>query len=245
MLKQKAIQLLHQLLGYQNYLFYFARFKIYMLQKDKYEKGFFKFMDLIPADGAILDIGANIGITTVPLAKKFSAQKIHSFEPIPANVQALKKVIGHYKLNNVQLHDVALGDSEGELKLVTPIINNVKKQGLCHVFVEGDDTEWNKGEICTIPVKTLDAVAELQKESKIAAIKIDVENFEYYVLKGARQLLSKHKPIIYCELWDNHMRQPVMDYLKDIGYAVKIVADDQLVNFAGQEETNFIFMPVS
>lgn len=212
-----------------------------MLKYDKYERGFLQFLDLIPPGTTLLDIGANIGITTVPMAKKFPLLTLHSFEPVPPNINALKRIIKHYKLKNVVLHEIGLADAPGELKMVIPVVNGVKMQGLCHVFNEATDDP-NEGEIISVPVKRLDDLAELQVVQKIAGIKIDVENFEYYVLKGAQQLLTKHKPVIYCELWANEMRQVVMDYLKEIGYTAKVYENNKLVDFKNQEESNFIFI---
>jgi len=240
-MKKMLQSFLQKLLGFENYLFLFAKTKISYLKGRAYEAEFFEFMNLIP-NGTILDIGANIGITTVPLAKKFPGAKIHCFEPIPANNAALKRIVKHYKLTNVQLHEVALGEEPGTLKLVVPIIKGVRMQGLSHVYVEGQNDEWNTGDIYNIPVLKLDDIPELQAEKTIAAIKIDVENFEYYVLKGGTQLLQRHKPIIYCELWPNERRAMVMNLLAGIGYTAKVFEGKTLVNFTTQNETNFIFM---
>ena len=85
---------------------------------------FSKFIKLVPpGDNIILDIGANIGITSVVLAKKFPGSTIHAFEPIPPNISTVKRIIKHYKLKNVQLHETALGEKEGSLKMVVPVIN--------------------------------------------------------------------------------------------------------------------------
>lgn len=240
-MKEKIQKFLQKVLGYDNYLYWFARVKTSFFKGSTYEAEFFEFLNLIPA-GTILDIGANIGITTVPIAQKFPKARLHSFEPIPSNTKALRRIIKHYKLNNVQLHEVALGEAPGELKLVVPIIKGVRMQGLSHAYVEGNTDDWNKGEIHHIPMLKLDDMEVLKKEDKIAAIKIDVENFEYYVLKGGRQLLEKHKPIIYCELWENEMRYKVMDLVKDIGYKVKVFEGKNLVDYTGQPGTNFIFV---
>lgn len=240
-MKKRLQKLLQKALGFENYLYWFARAKTSFFKGSTYEEEFFEFLNLIP-EGTILDIGANIGITTVPIAKKFPAATVHSFEPIPANNAALKRIIKHYKLTNVQLHEIALGEEPGELKLVVPIVQGVRMQGLSHVHVPGQDDEWNTGDIYNIPMMKLDDIPALLKEQKIAAIKIDVENFEYYVLKGGSQLLTKHKPVIYCELWENEMRQLVMDLLKSIGYSVKVFQGSKLVDFTNQPGTNFIFI---
>lgn len=50
-------------------------------------------------------------------------------------------------------------------------------------------------------------------------MKIDVENFEYKVLKGSRELLKRNNFGIYCELWDNENRRLVSELLNLIGYS--------------------------
>ena len=45
---------------------------------------------------------------------------------------------------------------------------------------------------------------------RVTGIKLDVENFEAHVLRGATELLKRDHPIIYCELWDTPNRQEVM-----------------------------------
>ncbi|ANH80451.1 hypothetical protein A8C56_05105 [Niabella ginsenosidivorans] len=233
---------LQKILGYENYLFYFSRAKISFFKGQAFEPEFFEFMNLIPA-GTILDVGANIGITTIPFAQKFPKERIHAFEPIPSNCNALERIVKFYKVNNAQLHKIALGEENGILKLVTPIIKGVRMQGLSHAYVEELQDDWNTGDICEIPMSKLDDVSVLQTEKKIVAIKIDVENFEYHVLKGARQILLQHKPVIYCELWPNENRNIVIDFLKELGYSVKVFEGSQLIDFTDQKKTNFIFTP--
>ena len=88
--------ILQKLLGYQNYLYVFAKFKIKTLKQDKKEGDFFHFMDSISKNGAILDIGANIGIMTYHLSKRFADRKIYSIEPMPDNLKVLNKIINTF-----------------------------------------------------------------------------------------------------------------------------------------------------
>ncbi len=109
-------------MGFSSYLFVFAIFKIKTLRSDKKEKDFFHFLNLIPKsqEGIILDIGANLGIMTYHLSKSFPETTIHAFEPIPHNVNILKKIITKYHLLNVKLHDFALGLTQEKIKMVLP-----------------------------------------------------------------------------------------------------------------------------
>ncbi|MHB8206838.1 FkbM family methyltransferase [Mucilaginibacter sp.] len=240
MFKNKIKLFLQKVLGFNNFLFLFSIYTIKRLYSNKHEAEFLYFLSILPTNKILLDIGANIGIMTVPLAQKTINGKVYSFEPMPQNLIALKRVIKYYNLKNVTLFEAALGNEPGELKMVMPIINNVKMQGLCHVANENNPEE---GEYFTLPVKRLDDIAELQNAESIGGIKIDVENFEFEVLSGAKQLLLKHKPPIYCELWDNEKRTITIDYLtKEIGYHVKIYDGEKLIPFTNQSAVNFFFI---
>lgn len=230
------------MIGYRNYLFIFSLFTINRIRSGRHEKEFIFFMGLIPSGGTILDIGANIGIMTASLARRFPEAQVFSFEPIPNNAEALEKVVKHYKLGNVRIFRTALGEEPGELTMILPVVNKAKMQGLSHV-VDKDAAEKEEGFEFTVPVHKLDDMPELQRAQNITAIKIDVENFEYFVLKGGEQLLRKHMPVIYCELWNNDRRTMCMDYLKGLGYAIHIFDGQKLIPFQGQDVINFFFMP--
>lgn len=239
--KGRLKYLLQKLMGFHNYLFVFSIYSIKRLEHNRYEKEFVHFLNLIPNQGIVLDIGANIGITTVPLAKKLQHAVIHSYEPMPENIRALNRVIRFFGIKNARIFNIALGERSGVLKMVMPVVDHVKMQGLSHIYRDGYDDD---GEIYTVDVKTLDEIYE-QYDQKITAIKIDVENFEYEVLKGGSGLLQKHQPIIYCELWDNEVRTLVMDYLKNLGYEVKVYTGKKLENFTNQKVVNFFFLPIA
>jgi FkbM family methyltransferase len=233
---------LQQIFGYDNYLFYFSIYTIGRLRNNKHEREFVYFMDMIPNEGVCLDIGANIGVMSVSLARKLTNAQVFSFEPIPNNLKGLKRIVAHYKLSNVRVFENALGAEAGELKMVLPVIDRLKMQGLSHVVRPDDESAWNKGEFYTVPVKRLDDMVELQSAHKITAIKIDVENFEYYVFQGAEGLLRKHKPIIYCELWANEMRDKTLNLLRGFGYEVKVFDGQGLVPYTDQDDVNFFLV---
>ncbi|MXV17637.1 FkbM family methyltransferase [Hufsiella ginkgonis] len=241
-MKNRIRSFLQKILGFDNYLYWFARFRIFLLKRNKYENGFVTFMNMIRPGGIILDIGSNIGITSLPLAERFPESDIHSFEPIPANNQAFKRVMRHFKPRNVHLHEIAVGEHDGQLKLVLPIMDGARMQGLSHAYIEGKDGDWNQGEMYVAPMKKLDNMPIFRQEKPVNGIKIDVENFEYYVFKGARELLTRHRPVIYCELWANERRTSTIELLEELGYQAKIYTNGRLEDYNGQQENNFIFV---
>lgn len=237
--------ILQKTLGLETYLYVFARFIIVKLRWDKNEKDFFHFMKLVQDGGIILDLGANIGVTSYHLAKNFPGSTIFSFEPLTLNMNTLKRVKKKFKLKNIKEYKVAVGDKPGKLEMVMPVINHVPMHGLSHVIHDGN-TENDDGFKYKVPVICLDEFEELKKLNRpVTAMKIDVENFEYFVLKGAEKLIAGNKPIIYCELWENDNRKKCIDLLTNLGYSSLVLQKKELVPIekATVDKHNFFFLP--
>ena len=240
-MKKFVQNILQSVLGFRRYLFYFSLFKIKTLKRDKREGDFFHFMSLLPEDAKVFDIGANVGIMTALLAKHCSKGEIHAIEPIPENFAALTRIVKHFGFQNVHLHQYALGEEDGQLEMVMPKVQNVKMQGLSHV-IHDSITEFNEGERYSVPQYRLDDLGEAIEGVK--GIKIDVENFEYFVFKGGEAMLRKYKPLIYAELWDNENRYKCFSLLRDdLGYSIMILEAGKLIPFDPEihEKQNFFF----
>ena len=236
---------LQKLMGLKTYLYVFARFIIFKIRWDKKEKDFFHFMDLIEQDGIILDLGANIGVTSYHLAKKFPGSTIFSFEPLALNIDTLRRVKKKYGLENITEMQVAVGENDGWIEMVMPVINKVPMHGLSHV-VDETNGQNNKGFKYKVPLIKLDGFEAITNTKKrVTALKIDVENFEYYVLKGAEKLIVKNKPIIYCELWDNENRKKCIALLNKLGFSAFVLHKKELVPAASSsyKKHNFFFIP--
>lgn len=239
-MKNTIKYILQKLFGFRTYLYIFSQFKIKTLKKDKKEGHFFKFLDLLePGKGDVLDVGANIGIMTHHLSNRFPEDTIHAFEPMPDNLAVLKKIINKNNLENVLFYPFAVGEKESIVKMILPENGKTKEQGLSHVKHDSI-TEWNEGTEFEVGCKTLDAVLV---GKTIQGIKMDVENFEYFALKGAENLLKTQKPIIYTELWDNENRKKCIQLLGDLNYSTYVVEQEKLVSYKKEIHTqqNFIF----
>ena len=233
--------ILQKILGFQTYLYVFALFKIRTLRSDSKEKDFFRFLDMLQdGKGDVLDIGANLGVMTVHLAQKLPNSTIHAFEPMPSNISVLRRIIARFHLNKTKIHALALGDTCGTVKMILPEQGGTKMQGLSHVKHESIQ-DWNEGQEFEVPIERLDNVINGQP---VQAIKIDVENFEYFALKGGSRILASNKPVIYAELWDNENRTRCFELLQDLGYTSHVVENDQLVRFEADKhkKQNFIFV---
>lgn len=237
--------ILQKLLGFDNYLYIFSLYIINTLKWNKKEKDFLFFIKLIEGNGIILDIGANIGVMSVHLSKNFLDSQIYSFEPIPANIKAFKRITDHYNIDNITLIEKAIGNVNGSIEMVMPVVKSVRFQGLSHV-VQNDDSCEDNGDKFTTPITTIDSFFKnLNNEKAVSAIKIDVENYEFYVLEGAKETLNKYHPIIYCELWENQNRTDCFQLMTSLNYNTMVLFKDKLCIFDPEvhKTQNFFFIP--
>ena len=211
---------------------------------DKNEKDFLHFLELLPAEGTVLDIGANIGVMSYYLAKNYSNRQVVAFEPIPYNYENLLKIKQRFDLSNLITYNCAMGDTDGTVDMVLPVEKSVRFHGLAHVQHETIPDK-NNGEVFQCHLRQLDSIDELNNTGiKITGIKIDIENFEYFALKGGTSILKKHKHIIYSELWDNKNRKDTMELLTQLGYSVQVLENNKLVSWQSNKHTtqNFFFI---
>ncbi|MEM7102445.1 MAG: FkbM family methyltransferase [Bacteroidota bacterium] len=235
-------QFLQSLLGFDFYLFVFAIFKIKTFRWDSKEKDFFHFLDMMDENSNVLDIGSNIGITTVHLSRKVKKGMVYSFEPLPPNFKTLKKIVRYFECPNVRLYDFAVGNEESEVEMVLPEVDKVQMQGLGHVVHEALP-DFNEGKRYKTEIHKVDSL-EFIHDKKIDGIKLDVENFEYFVLQGSRELLMRDKPVIYAELWENENRIQCFKLMTELGYDIKVCDNGNLVRFEQDKHShqNFFFI---
>ena len=163
----------------------------------------------------VLDIGANIGVTTVSLASMVGETgRVHSFEPNPELQLMLRQVIQHNNLSHVTLHSMALGPADSQMELRVPRENF----GMGSLVRHGapDDAVYK------VPVRRLTDIVAQEGIKSIRFIKIDVEGFEADVFNGAKEVLEKIGPeAILFELNmapGSFAEQPVVKVLSDAGY---------------------------
>ena len=154
----------------------------------------------------LIDIGANIGFYSILSSQRF--EQIYSFEPNERNFKVLKKNIEKNKLNNIQTFSFGLGEKEevllgdsntkGELFQTSGFsISKDNKNGEKVLIKKGDDV--------------------LQFKNKTLTIKIDVEGFEFLVLKGLKSTLVNNWCILQIEIWEKNYDE-VHKFLKSLDY---------------------------
>jgi FkbM family methyltransferase len=142
---------------------------------------------LIPG-ATFIDIGANVGYYSV-LASRMVGSKgaVHCFEIDPRPLLCLRRNASRGPLRNIYVHELAVGDREGEA-----LLRQEEESGNSSVHASGSGHR--------IALTTLDTWQESQPSlGQITAIKVDIEGGELLALRGARELMARHQPTIVCE----------------------------------------------
>ncbi|HSR37283.1 MAG TPA: FkbM family methyltransferase [Phnomibacter sp.] len=242
-MKHQIKRLLQWLLGMDNYLLLFSWLSVKRTLNLGSDAELRHFSQVLSGQrGCIIDVGANIGNTTVPLAIWNTASTVHAFEPVPLNLNVLNKVIGLYRLQNIVVHNVALGESTGEINMVVPVEGRVLQQGLSHV-VGTTESSHAEGLTYTVKMHRLDDIWAFSEGNNVIGIKIDVENFELEFLKGASAVIRHYRPVVYCEIWNNHKKPITMALMASLGYQCYVFRNGKLEKDDGNDNLNYFFLP--
>lgn len=137
----------------------------------------------LPSGSLYLDIGANIGDTTVTVAACRPDISVIAFEPVPSNVSLLRRNVAANSLRNVSVVACAVGDAVESL--------GISDNGPWSAIGQGKDV---------VPVTTVEKWHTLFcPHSPVSFIKIDVEGYEPRVLAGSRRVIAEHRPLIFVE----------------------------------------------
>lgn len=186
-------------------------------------------LQFIPIGSLVFDVGANVG-KKAELYIKCGAGHVVCFEPQIECIGRLKSLFGRRE-NLVSIEQCGLGAIEKQETLY--ICSQASTLSTCHQnsLMSGRffDHQYTWDRRTTIDIKTLDMM--IGKYGVPAYCKIDVEGFEYEVLKG----LSQQIPCISfeCNIENLSITIKCIDYLCQMGY--------RKFNFAPGERGWFLF----
>ena len=142
-----------------------------------------------------LDIGANIGSVSLPLAKLFNNALIYSIEP---TAYAFNKLYKNLSLNKNLKKQILIN------QLFISDKNNPKKVWSSWNFNKNKNKHpKHKGNFKSIKANSrlsLDAFVKKNKIKKVDFIKLDVDGYEMDVLKSGNEFFKKNKPIMFVEI---------------------------------------------
>ncbi|MGD1840930.1 MAG: FkbM family methyltransferase [Thermonemataceae bacterium] len=177
----------------------------------------------------ILDIGANIGQTALEInkdrQKHTDSFHIICFEPYPENYTKLQI---NFKLNETQhikAEKLGLGIAPKKVRMYKDCATNSGGNRMVYNASE------NTLDVEEVEITSLDNYLTSNNLHQVDFIKIDVEGYEYEVLKGATNTLKQIKPKLFIELDDQNLKHQgssayeLISFLEGFDYSIRDVED--------------------
>jgi FkbM family methyltransferase len=188
----------------------------------------FSNMDFKEGD-VVIDIGGNVGMVSIFLAKKFPFLKIYAFEPVKENFENFKRNI---KLNKIPDGVITVENLAVTKDARTVNLNvNMANTGGSNLCVVKEIGSFQSNDVKSV---TLEDIFEKFALKSCKLLKIDCEGSEYEILYNTdKDILKK------CE----HMRGEFHEdrYIREQGYSIaaleqycKAIVDEVLVEYCGE-----------
>ena len=184
----------------------FTFYDFYSWGKGK-NNGFNKLVDLAVGKETVFDIGAHIGLCSMPVSRVLNeGGRCYAFEPAKANIKFLKQ---HLKMNNIN-----------NVHVIESLVGDERLERVGFYEMNGDSgmntiSRVKKGEIEYKKIfKSQITIDGFVKESGFVPelIKIDVKGAEIKVLSGGQEVLRNNHPEIILSVHPKH--------IKDLGYSL-------------------------
>lgn len=170
--------------------------------------------------GVFYDVGANIGFLTVIGARLAGpAGRVYAFEPVPANVDAVRRNVALNRFDNVEVVEVALSNRSGTGELALAAYSGGS-------VLADAGTPPDQAGVLSVRLACIDELVEQGGLRPPTFVKIDVEGAELAVLEGMARTAVRHRPVILCEVDDaepaplQHKLQACAAWLSAHGYDV-------------------------
>jgi len=200
-----------------------------------------------------LDIGSNIGLYAV-LAKKVNPDiVVDAFEPIPS---IYRKNVQLHQINGIdtsRIHNIALGSEGKEMEMYVPVDNSALEETSAATLRKNS---WQSRKLDSrrikVRVERLDTFLKSHDAHLPMVMKIDVEDYESEVLRGAQETITTLKPVVICEILPRaHGNVETYDFLEHYGYSVFGICRNGLFRMLradlgrSRDFTDFLLLPKS
>jgi FkbM family methyltransferase len=140
------------------------------------------------------DVGANIGLTSVPVLVSVKDCRVVSFEPSPNSLPFLRRTRDASRhRDRWTVVGKAVADQTGRESFSLTSKRDSAFEGLAPTLRRAESAK------AVVDVTTLDEEWAALGRPRVSAIKSDTEGAEMRVLRGARECIAKCKPAVFIE----------------------------------------------
>ena len=179
----------------------------------------------------VFDVGANKGQSITFFKEIYPQSRIYAFEPSKKIFNFLKEFVEEMPYRDISIFQNGIGDIQGTIdfyessldetsSFILPNQNSRYLRKKNRILFQKNEDAFQAG---TAQVTTLDKFIEEKEIIRVDILKIDVEGFEFEVLRGARNSLTRGKfGVIQLESHSDDMREDrypiIYELLLDTGY---------------------------
>jgi FkbM family methyltransferase len=225
---------------------------LYIVYKQIFEGGeLSKLREYIPLGSTVIDIGANIGFTSLIFSRLVGDNgSVIAFEPDPVVGETFGYNMDRRGIRNVHLFPIALGDEDG----VAVLYQNESNRADNRLVADAEMAPHVERTIVKVRSLSNVVMQEPQMFQNVSFVKIDVQGYETQVLTGMTNWLehSQNRPIIYIELWPYGLQkagssiEELLNILERLGYRVPSELRIRVMRLKGSDEyTNEVLIPIS
>ena len=164
----------------------------------------------LPKSSACLDVGANIGNHSLHFSTHFD--RVISFEPHPRNYALLAV--------NAGLSDAITPLNLGASSEAGTVEITEDRMNLAASSIERSDGR--DGKTVSFDLVRIDDVPEVRGCEAISFVKFDIEGHEAEAIKGARETIARHRPIVMLEVLSDEIANGTsasIEALRELGYS--------------------------
>lgn len=232
-------RLLYRILPLEGYLravsgLYFLALRLGLGRRAAATEYVYHLPALVRPGDTVLDIGANLGYYTRPLARLVgSTGRVYAVEPVEPIRRVLRRNVR--RCRNVDVLPYALGERERTIRMGNDSVRERGYFGTGRNFVDDGaaagiafTAEMRRGSLLFGGLERLDF------------IKCDIEGYELTVLREMRPLLERHRPTVLVETGGAN-RKEVIRLFRELGYAGFTLEQGREIPLAGAGDKDLIF----